>query len=93
MIATSLVIDAMLTLIKFSSHLAFIDVGMRDHEAYERYRHILLQKHPLKSPLTLPTYFLVNDLDSEAQVLAEMAGAMPEQEFRSRLESTIQTIT
>lgn len=67
--------------------LDFIDVDLRNPETYRKYRSILLRQHPLKSTLSLPCYLLVSDPEGEAQIHGEIVGAMPEQEFRSRLQS------
>jgi hypothetical protein len=67
--------------------LGFTDVDLRNPMVYGRYRHILLRQHPLKSTLSLPCYLLVSDPEGEAQIHGEIVGAMPEQEFRSRLQS------
>jgi hypothetical protein len=69
--------------------LAFVDVDMRDTELYRRFRHVLLRQYPTKSAVALPSYFLVSDPEGNADVHAELVGAMPEPEFRSRLESLI----
>jgi hypothetical protein len=72
--------------------LAFVDVDMRDTELYRRFRHVLLRQHPGKSAVALPSYFLMSDQEGDAQVHAELVGAMPEPEFRSHLESLIRAV-
>jgi hypothetical protein len=66
---------------------------MKDTALYKRFRHILLQQHPSRSSLALPTYLLVSDPDGQALVHAEIVGAMPEQEFRSRIQGLIPEAT
>lgn len=72
--------------------LAFVDVDLRSPEIYKRYRRILLEQHPLKSALALPCYLLVGDPEGRAVIHAEIVGAMPEQEFRSRLQALIREL-
>lgn len=69
--------------------LAFVDVDLRNPEVYRHYRPILLRQHPLKGTLALPSYLLVSDPEGQAQIHAEIVGAMPEQDFRSRLQSLV----
>jgi hypothetical protein len=73
--------------------LGFVDVDMRDPEIYGRHRHLLLRQHPMKHVVALPSYFLVSDPEGEARIHSEFVGAMPEQEFRSRLEALIREAT
>lgn len=73
--------------------LAFIDVDLCNPEIYKHYRRILLEQHPLKSALALPSYLLVSDPEEWAQIHAEIVGAMPEQEFRSRLQALIRRVS
>ena len=69
--------------------LKFIDVDLRNPDSYRHYRPILLRQHPLKSEVALPSYLLVSDLEGDAQVHGEIVGAMPEQEFLSRIQDLI----
>ena len=65
--------------------LTFIDVDMKHPPSYTPYRRILLHQHPNKRKMALPAYLLVQDPEGNFQVLAELIGAMQEEQFRSRL--------
>lgn len=65
--------------------LTFIDVNMKHPPSYQPYRRILLHEHPYKREMALPAYLLVQDPEGNFQVLAELTGAMQEEQFRSRL--------
>lgn len=67
--------------------LEFIDVNMKNLQSYRHYRRILLQQHPLRRELELPTYFLVLDPDGDFHVQGEIVGSMTQENFRQRLEA------
>jgi hypothetical protein len=69
----------------------FIDVDMRDPASYRPYRPILLGQHPLKHELGLPAYLLVEDINKECVVRAEIEGAMPRERFQAELKALIET--
>jgi hypothetical protein len=69
--------------------LDFIDVNMKDLDSYLPFRELLLQQHPKKREFSLPTYFLVSELEGNACVHAEIIGAMQEDAFRERLSALI----
>lgn len=66
--------------------LDFVDVDLRSTDIYRRYRAALLQQHPMKQELRLPTYLLVEDPEGKPLVYGEISGGLPEELFRSRLK-------
>lgn len=73
--------------------LTFIDVNINDTETYKHYRPILLEQHPERTSIALPTYLLVSDPDNNHQIHGEITGAMSEAEFREHLSGLIQKQT
>lgn len=65
--------------------LDFINVDVRDAEAYKEYREILLQRFPLKREIKYPTYLLVEDLKGDFTIHGEMIGSSPKEEFAAQL--------
>jgi len=65
----------------------FIDVDMKDLESYLPYRDLLLQQHPKKREISLPTYFLVSKPQGDTCVHGEIVGAMQEHAFRERVSA------
>ena len=63
----------------------FISVKLQDTELYRKYRKILLAKYPNKTGMGWPTYLLVQNLDSNFDIIGELKGGMQKGEFRQKL--------
>lgn len=69
--------------------LEFIDVKMQDTATYRKYRRILLTQYPDKSQMGWPTYIICESPDEEFKILGEVKGGHPKGEFRSRLQTLL----
>jgi hypothetical protein len=71
-------------LVSETLQLDFVDVNMKNPESYKSYRQLLLQQHPGKREMSLPTYLLVSWKDGDCAVDGEIIGSMPKVVFRDR---------
>ena len=69
----------------------FISVKLQDTQVYRKYRKILLAKYPDKNGMGWPTYLLVNNLDSDFNIIGELKGGMQKGDFRKKLSELITT--
>ena len=65
--------------------LEFINVKLQDTVVYRKYRPILLRQYPTKEGMGWPTYLLVNNADSDFEIIGELKGGIPKGDFRDRL--------
>jgi hypothetical protein len=73
--------------------LEFIDVKMQDTATYRKYRQILLAQYPDKSEMGWPTYIICESFGAEFKIVGEVKGGHPKGEFRSRLQTVLDSAT
>ena len=69
--------------------LEFISVKLQDTTVYRKYRPILLKKYPTKEGMGWPTYLLVNNPDSDFEIIGELKGGIAKGGFRERLANLL----
>ena len=69
--------------------VSLITVKLQDVETYRKYRPVLLSKYPNKEGMGWPTYLLVENVDTEFNIIGEIKGGMSKGDFRDKLNSIL----
>jgi hypothetical protein len=73
--------------------LDFVSVKMQDTVTYRKYRKVLLTQYPDKAEMGWPTYLLCEDPEGEFKIVGEVKGGHPKGEFRTRLQTLLETVS